>query len=200
MKESKPSKSDVKRINKKLEPSLRAAIQVLEENRYRYAVIGGIAFAQWAPPRVTRDVDFKVLVPNLDYAAVRQTLRTAFPERARSHAPENPLIVAVKIQDIIVDFLFAVPGYEENIIERAVLRDLGGWSAWICSPEDLIIQKMIAGRSKDLPDVENILAVQRSKLDDAYIRDWLAQFADALEKPEILTEYERLRAASKKMR
>jgi len=35
---------------------------------------------------------------------------------------------------------------------------------------------------------------QRGKLDEAYIADWLAQFAEALEKPEILTEYQRLLA------
>ena len=109
-------------------------------------------------------------------------------------------IVAVKVQDVIVDFLLAVPGYEENIIERAMLRDLGGWSAWICAPEDFVVQKMIAGRSKDLADVENILAVQRGQLDCAYIREWLAQFAGALEQPEILTEYERRLRLSKKNR
>lgn len=40
-----------------------------------------------------------------------------------------------------VDFLLMLPGYEELIVERAVQRDLGGCWAWICSAEDLIIQK-----------------------------------------------------------
>lgn len=48
-----------------------------------------------------------------------------------------------------VDFLLALPGYEEKIIERAVQQDLGGFSAWICSAEDLIIQKVVAGCGKD---------------------------------------------------
>jgi len=52
--------------------------------------------------------------------------------------------VAVEIEGVIVDFLLALPGYEENIITRAVQRDLGGWQVWICSAEDLIIQKVIA--------------------------------------------------------
>ena len=38
---------------------------------------------------------------------------------------------------------------------------------------------------------------QRGKLDEAYIADWLAQFAEALEKPEILREYQRLLAKAK---
>lgn len=83
--------------------------------------------------------------------------------------------------------------FEELIIKRAVQRDLGDWSARICSAEDLIIQKAVAGRGKDWPDVEGLLIEQHGKLDEAYIEDWLSQFAEALEKPEILEEYQKLR-------
>ena len=117
-----------------------------------------------------------------------------FPQRARVH---DPLIVAVNIDGVIIDFLLALPGYEELIIEHAVQRDLGGWSVWICSAEDLVIQKVVAGRGKDWPDVEALLIEQRSKLDEAYIEDWLAQFAEALEKPDLLAEYQRLLARVK---
>jgi len=133
----------------------------------------------------------------VNYAAFRAVLREAFPQCAREHVPQDPLIVAVNIDGVIIDFLLALPGYEELIIERAVRRDLGGWSAWICSAEDLIIQKVVAGRGKDWPDVEALLIEQRGKLDVAYIEDWLAQFAEALEKPEILTDYHRLLAKVK---
>ena len=179
-------------MEKQLEAPLRAAVTFLEERGYRYAVIGGIALSQWSVIRVTRDVDIKVLVPNIDYDTVRAALRAAFPNRARQHVPENPFIVAVNIEGVIVDFLLALPGYEELIIERAAQRDLGGWSAWICSAEDLIIQKVSAGRGKDWSDVEALLIEQRGRLDEAYIENWITQFAEALEKPEILTEYQRL--------
>lgn len=179
-------------MGKPLEVPLQKAIRFLEENGYRYAIIGGVALPQWGHVRATYDVDLKVLVPNMDYDAVRQAIRTAFPQRARSHAPENPLIVAVFIDSVIVDFLLAIPGYEELIIERAVQRDLGGWSAWICSAEDLIIQKAVAGRGKDWLDVEALLIEQYGKLDEAYIEDWLSQFAEALENQEILQEYQKL--------
>lgn len=41
-------------------------------------------------------------------------------------------------------------------------------------------------------DVEALLSRQRDKLDENYIENWLAQFAEALDKPEMLTEYQRL--------
>jgi hypothetical protein len=109
------------------------------------------------------------------------------------------LIVAVTISSIVVDFLLALPGYEELIIERAIQRDLNGWSAWICSAEDLIIQKVVAGRGKDWLDVEALLIEQRDKLDEAYVKEWLTQFAEALEKPELLSEYQRLLAQIKNL-
>lgn len=70
---------------------------------------------QWGIVRATYDVDIKVLVPDTDYTAARAALRAAFPAPAREHAPDNPLIVAVAIDDVIANFLLALPGYEELI-------------------------------------------------------------------------------------
>jgi predicted nucleotidyltransferase len=131
-----------------LRAALQKAVSALEAHHYRYAIIGGIALAQWGVARYTHDVDLKVLVPDTDFDRVHAHLRAAFPVRARTHAPENPYIVAVDIEGVIVDFLLTAPGYEEQMIEHAVRRDLGGWSAWICSAEDLIIQKAYAGAAK----------------------------------------------------
>ena len=179
-------------MEKLLEAPLRAAVSFLEEHSYRYAITGGVALAHWGVIRVTRDVDIKVLVPETDYAAMQKAIRAAFPVRARQHAPQNPLIVAVYIQNVVVDFLLAIPGYEELLIQRAVRRDLNGFSAWISTAEDLIIQKIYAGRDRDWPDVEALLIAQRGNLDKAYIENWLGQFAEALEKPEILVEFGKL--------
>ncbi len=179
-------------MDKKLEGPLQKAIAFLEEEGFRYAIIGGIAVAQWGFPRATNDVDLKVLVPNMDYAGVRAALLSKFPERARLNAPENPFIVAVTIDKVIVDFLLTLPGYEEQIIDRAIRRDFGEISAWVCSVEDLIIQKVVADREKDWLDLEVLLLEQFGKLDEAFIENWLAQFAEALEKPEILAKYKQL--------
>jgi predicted nucleotidyltransferase len=180
-------------MEKELEAPLREAVAFLEKQGYRYAIIGGIALAQWGFVRTTHDVDIKVFVPNTDYTTVRNALRGIFSEPARTHIPQNPLIVSVSIQGVIVDFLLALPGYEEQIIERAVQRDLGGWFIQVCSAEDLIIQKVVAGRGRDWLDVEELLIAQHGRLEQAYIEDWLSQFAEALEQPEMLSAYQALR-------
>lgn len=180
-------------LNDHLMPALHAAVAFLEQHEYRYAVIGGITLSQWGFSRYTHDIDIKVLVPGTNYTAMRNAIRVAFPEPARIHIPQNPLIVAVTIQGVIVDFLLAIPGYEEQIVERAVTRDLGGWSIQVCSAEDLIIQKVVAGRDRDWLDVEELLIAQHDRLDQAYIEGWLSQFADALEQPGIRSKYQALR-------
>lgn len=53
-------KRDDMRIPKQLENPLRKAVRVLEKNKIRYAIIGGIALAQWGAGRATLDVDFKL--------------------------------------------------------------------------------------------------------------------------------------------
>jgi hypothetical protein len=148
--------------------------------------------SQWSAVRVTHDVDIKVLVPDTDYATIRKKIREAFPDRARSHVPENPFIVAVNIDGVIVDFLLTIPGYEENIITRAVHRDLAEFTVWVSSAEDLIIQKIVADRGKDWLDVEALLIEQWGQLDEDYINSWLKEFADALESPEITEKYQEI--------
>ncbi len=64
---------------------------------------------------------------------------------------------------------------------------------WVCTAEDLIIQKVVASREKDWPDVEALLIEQWHTLDQSYVEDWLSQFSDALETPELLSRYLSLR-------
>lgn len=152
-------------------------------------MIGGIANQFWGQARFTYDIDIKVLVPDSDYKKLRMTLKRAFPESGRPDLPMNPLIVSVKVGEVIVDFLLSTPGYEEQLVKRAIRYKFKDLSIWICTAEDLIIQKAIAGRSKDWQDIEGIVIEQNVKLDHSYLEDWLNQFAEVLDNPDILIHY-----------
>jgi len=177
-------------VEKRLEDALQTAIAFLEQRGYSYAIIGGIALAQWGFPRLTMDVDIKVLVPNMEYSIVRSNIQKAFPESAREI--NNSLIVAVKIEGVTVNFLLALPGYEEAMIDRSVQVNFDGNLVWVCTAEDLIIQKVVANREKDWLDVETVLIEQWGKLDLAYIQEWLRQFAEALDDSDLLNKYRQL--------
>ena len=143
-------------------------------------------------PAYLRTLILKYWFPDLDYSSTRNFLHTTFPEPARIGAPVNPFIVSVRIDDVIVDFLLCLPGYEEQIITRAIQRKFGSLTVWISTAEDLIIQKAITRRPKDWQDVEDLLIVQFGILDYEYIENWLTQFSDVLDQPELLTQYHAL--------
>lgn len=180
-------------MDRQLRDALEQVINYLDANGLRYAIVGGIALSYWNVSRFTYDIDIKLLVPNAEYATVRQLLRTRFPAKAREQAREHALIVPVSVNNVVIDFLLALPGYEELIIERAVRHDLDELQVWVCTAEDLIIQKVVASREKDWPDVEALLIEQWHTLDQSYVEDWLSQFSDALETPELLSRYLSLR-------
>jgi predicted nucleotidyltransferase len=90
-----------------------------------------------------------------------------------------------------VDISLAVPGYEDEMMRRAVDYELEpGKVVRMASAEDLIIHKAVAGRPQDLQDIAGIVYRRRQALDVAYVRRWLREFASALEMPEILDRFE----------
>jgi hypothetical protein len=61
----------------------------------------------------------------------------------------------------------------------------------ICSAEDLIIHKAVAGRPQDMIDIEGIIIRQSKKLDIKYIRKYLKEFSDILEMKILIERFER---------
>jgi hypothetical protein len=180
-------------VANELHEALRQATTFLKQQGWHYVLIGGIANQFWGQSRFTYDIDLKVLVSDMDYDRVRCLLIAAFPAPGRPELPENPLIVSVKINAVIVDFLLTTPGYEEQMMTHAVQRTIADLVVWVCSAEDLIIQKALANRAKDWQDIEGILIEQQAQLDSAYVEDWLVQFAEILECPDMLSNYRSLR-------
>jgi hypothetical protein len=161
-----------------------------------YAVIGGLAVQWWGEPRVTRDVDLTVIGP-LDQPSsvfVQQVL-DRFPariENALEFACRNRVILITASNGCPADISMGLPGYEDEVMQRAVEFELEpGKPVRICSAEDLIIHKAIAGRPQDVRDIEGVVYRQREALDTAIIRHWLHAFAELLGDSEIVERFER---------
>ena len=86
----------------------------------------------------------------------------------------------------------ALPGFEEAAIARAAGYDLGqGRTVRLCTAEDLIVYKCVAGRPQDVMDVETIVARQGDTLDVAHIRHWIEEFARITEDRDVVARFER---------
>jgi hypothetical protein len=78
-------------------------------------------------------------------------------------------------RELKVDLFLVTTDYQREAFLRRVRKSVNGTQAWVISPEDLILHKLIAGRERDLADVSDILVLMPD-VDRAYLRRW----ADAL--------------------
>lgn len=158
-----------------------------------YAIIGGFAVQCWGEPRFTQDVDVTILVPFGQEDTIISAVLGAFTPRvqnAAEFARKNRVILARSREGCDLDISLGIPGYEEQVTARAFDYDLGdGRTVKLCSAEDLIIHKAVAGRPQDDFDIEGIILRQGKKLDVNYIARWLEEFARSLETQEILLRF-----------
>jgi hypothetical protein len=56
-----------------------------------------------------------------------------------------------------------------EIVDRAVVRSVDGFSVRVASCEDLILLKLAAGRPIDLADARELVEINREKLDMKYL-------------------------------
>jgi predicted nucleotidyltransferase len=159
-----------------------------------YAIIGGLAVQWWGEPRLTKDVDLTVIAPLDEPERFIEQVTTSFMPRiddAVTFARRNRVILVRASNGCPLDISLGLPGYEDEVMQRAVEVELEpGKAVRVCSAEDLIIHKAIAGRPQDVRDAEGIVYRQREGLDAAYIRTWLQAFADLLDNPEIIQRFE----------
>ena len=170
---------------------------LLKSLKIPYTLIGGVAVQLWGEPRYTQDVDVTVILDMTRETELIHAIAANFSPRitdAEEFAMENRVLLVRSSSGCPIDFSLGLPGYEESMISRALkvdftheLRDIN-----VCTPEDLIIMKMIAGRPRDLDDIESIIVRQQETLDVGYIRERLADFAELLEMPELLDGFEKL--------
>jgi hypothetical protein len=69
-------------------------------------------------------------------------------------------------------FLASIPLSFEAGRTRIQITDGAGWKGWFLSAEAITLFKLLFFRSKDLVDLERLVAV-RSELDKAYVRRWI---------------------------
>ena len=159
-----------------------------------YAIIGGIAVQFWGEPRGTRDLDLTVAVPIERVDEILGALLAQFAPRipdAAEFARRNRVLLLAASNGVPVDVSLGLPGYEDDLMARALLVPLDAdHQVRVCSPEDLVIHKALAGRANDLKDLDMVIAAQADRLDTGHVRRWLTFFSDTLATPEPLGNFE----------
>ena len=175
--------------------ALREVKEFLDQNGIRHLVIGGVANAVWGRPRATHDADFKVLIGEYSIGEFVALVETHFQCRVPDpveFARQTYVVPIHASNQITVDLVLGFLPYEEQAVERAVTIEYLGVTFSVSTAEDLIIHKAISERERDWDDIKGVLARQVDRLDQGYILDWLSQFAQALERPDLVQRYQDL--------
>lgn len=180
-----------------------AAVQrLLDRFAQRGVIIGGIAASLLGEPRATADIDAVLVLsidelPHLLEVARLEGLSPRIADAETFARRHRVLLLHHDATKINVDISLGVLPFEVETVERGRLYRTDQMEIRLPTPEDLIIQKAVAHRPKDLADIEAVVASQ-PKLDWDRIRYWVQQFAEVLEMPELWQDISRFQPKAKR--
>jgi hypothetical protein len=177
-----------------IETTLGALVGKLTEAGIPYMVVGGLAVLIHGVARFTRDIDVMISHPREDVAGLLDSLGSEFRPRVddpTDFVRETRLLPLAGRLGTPVDLVFAAAKFDEEAIGRARPEELGTVTAQVCTPEDLIVMKIVSERPLDREDVAGV--VRHSKaLDFSRLDPMLSDLARDLDRPDILEFWEGL--------
>lgn len=153
-----------------------------------YMVIGGLANIVWGEPRATLDIDVTVWVPDGQLESFVDRVGQSY--RVLVDAP-LPFIQTARVLPIEtttgvrIDLVLGLLPFEREAIDRA--RDLmvAGTQVRFCTPEDLVLMKIISDRDRDLADARALVLRLLPALDLHYLEPRIIELARLLKRPAI---------------
>ena len=157
-------------------------------------VIGGIAASVYGRPRVTNDIDATVLLDEDQWDEFLIAGREfGFLPRVSDpieFARRSRMLLAIHDPTgIPIDLALGLLPFEIEAAARARKVEIAGTQVPLISPEDLLVMKAVAGRPRDLADIEGVLDACPG-LDLTAVRSRVAEFAGLLEDPEMLPRFD----------
>lgn len=169
------------------------------ENGWDFYFIGGIAVQIWGEPRLTRDINLSIFT-NFDneplfVETILKHYKPKFSDAAEFALRERILPVNTESGITIDIILSGFSDMSESLARASYQPFQDDISLKVCSPDDLVIMKTLASRSRDIGDLESILMRQKD-LDWNYIeRSIKVLFENEQELPD---KYENLLSLRRK--
>lgn len=169
----------------------------LESHGVVYALTGSIASSLYGQPLPSLDADLALRMTPAQARDVSRSLSSRFyvSEEALVDAAARGAMANVIDGSsgfkIDLSVLPHTPFYDEVLRrrQRLALADQPAKAIWICSPEDVLLMKLVWRRDtqseKQLRDARNIAAGQGPRLDWRYITRWATELGVAAELPAL---------------
>jgi hypothetical protein len=150
---------------------------VLPAHHAKYALIGGIAAGLRGRQRATDDIDILLSVPQLQLPGLLENLvERGFTCDVMPTVREwiQHHMVVMNYHGVRMDWLKPVVPIYQHVLDAATSEKWRDGELRVATAEGLIILKLLAGRTQDLADIDNLLAANRGHLDLNWIeREWL---------------------------
>lgn len=172
-----------------LEAALVELAEALEHCKLPYVLIGGLAVSLLGEPRTTLDVDVSVWAAPDQLAAAIDCLCTRFRAlrpNPREFVEKYRVLPIATGAGVRADVVFAAIPAEQEIIQRAVQKQVGNRLIPVASVEDLLFMKLLSTREKDHSDAAALVRRYGKSLDRDYLLPKLKEAAEALDRPDIL--------------
>lgn len=142
---------------------------------------GGMAVYVWGRPRFTADID---IIIELKDEKVKQLVEILIKE---GYIDEGAVRQALQYESefnfidqkvgMKVDFwILKNNEFDKSRLKRRIARKILNQKVYFISPEDLILKKLLwykeTQSTRQLEDIQSIMAILKDKLDFAYMRKW----------------------------
>jgi hypothetical protein len=165
---------------------LIAVLRILNERSIQYMLTGSVVSSIQGEPRLSHDIDIiiigdyrigKILLdhfsPN-DFYLDDQAVREAIQAQGMFN------LIDIASGDKVDFWLLTDDAFDESRFQRRLTISLFGETAWISTPEDTILAKILwakksGGSEKQMLDALRVFEVNAPTIDRLYIEKWCRQ-------------------------
>lgn len=160
---------------------LKDIVVLLENQRLKYCLFGGLALQAYKRIRSTLDLDIILsLEPDKlqEFIEWMQRKNIVFDSsRGIKHINDFEFMRFLYTDqestiDVPLDFVTVRTDFQKNILSRRRLLKVLGLNVYIASCEDLVLLKVLAGRPLDNVDAQVLIKENRKELDKSYLMKW----------------------------
>lgn len=141
-----------------LNDDFKDLLKLLRSKNVRYLLIGGYAVIAHGHPRFTSDLDIAIAADQDNVDRVLEMLKEfGFPLPARNPFSDPKSIVRLGVEPVKVEILNYLEGVNfEDAYARRQTSPTEDIEIDLISLEDLLVNKSVVGRDKDLLDVKEL--------------------------------------------
>ena len=171
-------------VNERFDDAIVRVANLLESHELAFALIGGLASSIRGRLRVTADID---IVVDCEVSAAVSLLKQLDEKSFRPFVDDAEISIRqfyiLPIEDVAsgtpIDLAIGASGFEKLVVQRASTPE--GYSIPVATAEDLLLMKLMAGRTQDVSDVKGIVELRKDTIDWDYCIEIAGQLQEAFD-------------------